>query len=185
MSRVWQNRPYLPVFSGETVMVITMAGQMKQLLIMAVFGFCAANVYDWLRSIRRIIIHDAFGVGVEDLIFWLVFALSASLLVFRLNYGELRFFLLLGIVIGAGVYYAVISPVFLKITAVIFKTVILILRFVFGPFIIVYSLFSDKFEYFVNSIKKLLQNLWTCGKIYLAFLCKKIKTRLNIILRKR
>ncbi len=184
MSIVWQNRPYLPVFSGETVMTVTMAGQFKQLLIMAVFGFCAANVYDWLRSIRRIIIHDILGVAAEDIVFWLVFALMTSLLIFRVNYGELRLFLFMGIVIGAGVYYALVSPIFLKITAFISKIVITILKFVFDPILLIYSFIVNKFEYFVNFTKKLLQNLLTYGKIYLGFLYKKIKMRLNIIFRK-
>ena len=161
-------------------MVITMAGQLKQLMYMAVFGFCAAFIYDILRAARRITAQNTFSVSVQDIIFWLFLGVSTFLLIFRLNYGEIRLFMFLGMVIGMAVYFTVISPVFLKITAYIVKGVGYVIRIVIYPFSVTADVLKTIFEYFVNFIKKDLKKSLFYGKILKEYLYKNI----NIIFKK-
>ena len=164
--------------------VITMAGQLYQLVIMAAFGLGAAFVYDWLRAARRILPHSDMLVAAEDVIFWLLCAVLVPVLIFRLNYGELRLFLFLGIVIGVVLYFVLISRIFLKIALFVFGAVKAVIRILAMPFVYIHFLLTKIFEYFVNFLKKLLQKPLKCGRIYLAFLYKKTRACLNVIIKK-
>ena len=153
-------------------MVITMAGQLKQLLFMACFGFAAAFVYDILRAMRRIYAQSTAAVSVQDILFWLLCAIGTLLAVFRVNYGEIRFFMFLGIFIGAAVYYAVVSPVFLKITAYAAGVIAAAADVLMYPFRLIINFMRPIFEYFVNFIKKYLKKLLICGKIITKRVCR-------------
>ena len=155
-------------------MVITMAGQLKQLLIMVIAGFCAAFFYDILRAGGRVFAQSAVFVGVRDILYWVLCAAFALVLIFRLNYGEIRAFMFLGSGIGAAVYFAVISPVFLKISVYLLRTALGAAGFVFYPFRIAAKLFSAKFEHFVNFFKKVLKKICTYGKIKTEYLYRSI-----------
>ena len=155
-------------------MVITMAGQLKQLVIMAVFGFCAAFLYDILRASRRVARQSTFCVSVQDILFWVLCAVCTMLLVFRINYGEMRAFMFFGITVGAMVYYAVISPVFLKISMVAANTAAAFLKLAAYPFACVIRVVKPKFKYFVNFVKKYLNFYIKYGKIKSGSICKSV-----------
>lgn len=161
-------------------MVITMAGQLKQLAIMAALGFAAAFAYDILRASRRALTQSTGIIAIQDVLFWVLCAVCTLLAVFRVNYGEIRLFMLLGMVIGVCVYYAAISPVFLKITAYAAGLVTVCVGFLLRPFRVTAGVLGSIFEFFVNFIKKHLQNFRIYGKIKSGFICKSI----NVILKK-
>ena len=143
-----------------------MAGQLRQLLIMMICGFVLAFAYDGLRLLRRIIEHSLFYIGVEDALFWLAGAAVFFALVLWLDFGQIRLFFVLGVITGAILYYALISTVFLKISASAVRALAAAVRLLLYPFSIVFGTFIQSFEYFVNFFKKLLKKSLKCGKIY-------------------
>ncbi len=158
-------------------MVITMAGQMKQLVIMMICGFLLALTYDIIRLFRRIVAHTEFYIAIEDIVFLFFGAVAAFVLVLWLNYGQIRAFMIMGIFIGAFVYCAAVSRFFLKISVYVSR---LLLKVIYNaalvltyPFRVTLQTIAAIFEYFVNFLKKVLKKTWDCGKIYMSGLIKK------------
>lgn len=74
---------------------------------MGIFITC---VYDGLRILRRIFVHNGFWVAVEDLLFWLFCAAQVFGLMYRMSNGTLRWFAVLGALAGMWLYHRLLSP---------------------------------------------------------------------------
>ena len=146
-------------------MVVTLAFQLKQLLVMMICGFVFAFLYDILRAFRRTVPHGLFYISVEDLFFWLFCSVGIFMAVLRLNYGQMRLFLVLGAIIGAAFYYWLISPVFLKMSMIVSNIFKLCLKILLSPFVITAETLNVIFKHFVNNLKKVLKKYKKYGKM--------------------
>ena len=114
-----------------------MSGQAWLFLSTVAAGFIIGLAYDIFRILRKTVPHRAWIVQVEDLIYWL----AASLLMFHFmmnrNYGEIRFFSILGAALGMVVYFLSISPLVMKVSVAILeflkKVIVATLRIVLTP----------------------------------------------------
>lgn len=91
-----------------------MANENIFLLYALVMGVFITFVYDLLRIFRRIVPHRLFWVSVEDLGFWMFCAAEVFLLMYRESNGTLRWFAVLGALIGMLVYKKTVSPFLVK-----------------------------------------------------------------------
>lgn len=66
-------------------------------------------VYDWLRVLRRVISHGFFATAVEDVLFWLYCGGKVFLMLQRQNHGILRWFAVMGALIGILTYHKFIG----------------------------------------------------------------------------
>lgn len=89
--------------------------EMLLFLQAVVTGAVLLLCYDLLRAFRRAFSHSAFWVAAEDLIFWAAGGLAVFSSVYRSNQGSLRFFLFLGIFLGALLCAQTISAFFVKV----------------------------------------------------------------------
>lgn len=80
-------------------------------------GIAITFVYDLFRIFRRVCVHGAFLVSLEDLIFWLFCAVSVFYLMHTQSNGTLRWFAVLGALAGMLVYKKTVSPFFVKWTS--------------------------------------------------------------------
>lgn len=81
-----------------------------QLFVMAVLlGAGLLFLYDFLRIFRRILRHNAVGIAVEDILFWLFGALWMFGFMYRYNEGIIRGFLVFGAAVGMILYSILIS----------------------------------------------------------------------------
>lgn len=76
----------------------------------AVFFF----VYDILRCFRRVLVHNAFWIAVEDLAFWMTAGILLFLMVFDKNSGIYRSCFFLGISTGLLLWYLLFDRLILK-----------------------------------------------------------------------
>ena len=97
-----------------------------------IMGIYITFLYDLLRIGRRVITHNGFWVSVEDLAFWIYCAMKVFYLMHAESDGTLRWFAILGALLGMFLYKKTISPFFVKYMALIFGTVFRILRRVAG-----------------------------------------------------
>ncbi|MBQ9699555.1 MAG: spore cortex biosynthesis protein YabQ [Lachnospiraceae bacterium] len=74
-------------------------------------------LYDILRLIRRIIPHSNIMVNIEDFIFWTMSGVIVFMLIYAENSGTLRWFVVVGIVIGAVVYAKSFGTFLVKYTS--------------------------------------------------------------------
>lgn len=96
-----------------------MANENEFLLHALMMGIFITFVYDVIRIFRRVIPHNFFFVSLEDLGFWIYCGGSVFLLMYHESNGELRWFAVLGAVVGMLLYKKLFSPLFVKYVSLI------------------------------------------------------------------
>lgn len=82
------------------------------LLYSVLLGIAITFVYDCLRIFRRVFSHGIFWVSLEDMIYWIFVAFSIFYMLYYENDGALRWFAVLGMILGMLLFNKTISPVF-------------------------------------------------------------------------
>lgn len=77
-------------------------------------GIFITFVYDILRIIRRVYAHNNILISLEDILFWIFSAIAVFYLMHAQSNGTLRWFAVLGALVGMLLYKKTISPFFVK-----------------------------------------------------------------------
>lgn len=77
-------------------------------------GVIMGMFYDLIRILRKIIPHPNWLIQVEDTLYWISGALIGFAILYMHNYGQIRFFVFLGMLSGAVLYLCTFSIVFMK-----------------------------------------------------------------------
>lgn len=85
-------------------------GQGSLFLCCLLLGGGMGLVYDGMRLARRILPHGVWAVQIEDGLYWAAVALGVFEVLLQENHGEVRFFLLVAIFGGMGLYGTLASP---------------------------------------------------------------------------
>lgn len=91
-----------------------MAGENEFLLHALLMGIFVTFIYDLLRIFRRVVPHRGFFVSAEDLLFWIYCGGEVFLLMYHESDGTMRWFAVLGALVGMVLYRKYISPFFVK-----------------------------------------------------------------------
>lgn len=67
-------------------------------------GLVIMALYDILRLLRRIVKHKNIVVSIEDFLYWNIAGIFIFALIYAENDGRIRWFIIVGICIGAWVY---------------------------------------------------------------------------------
>ena len=101
-------------------------------------GIFITFVYDILRIFRRVVPHTNFWVSLEDIGFWIYCAAKVFLLMYHESDGTLRWFAVLGALVGMLAYKKLVSPFFVKYVSLVLQKVFRILgkagAFLLKPF---------------------------------------------------
>lgn len=84
------------------------------LLYALLMGIFITFVYDILRIFRRVIPHGNRMISFEDMIFWMYCATKVFLLMYHESNGTLRWFAVLGALVGMLLYKKLVSSFFVK-----------------------------------------------------------------------
>jgi len=107
------------------------------LLYALLMGIFITFVYDILRIVRRVIPHGNFMISLEDMVFWIYCAVKVFILMYHESNGTLRWFAILGALVGMFVYKKLVSVPFVKYTSIGLKKVLGVIvkigRFIFHP----------------------------------------------------
>ena len=94
-------------------------------------GIVITFFYDWFLILRKLIKHNNFWISVEDFLFWVACGLGVFYMLYRENNGILRWFTVIGAMIGMACYKWLISNRFIHIMSTcIYKIVWVILKIV-------------------------------------------------------
>lgn len=159
-------------------MILSMSFQALLFLLMVVLGMLLGFVYDIIRILRRIINHFWLLVQLEDIIYWIVAAGIVFLIMLDKTYGEIRFFVLLGVFLGMIIYFIALSPIFMGVAMTIVSFIGKLFSRLFRIFMIPVRFFADllRIPYkFIKKyrlklkcfIKKVLKRYEKCEKIKL------------------
>ena len=159
-------------------MILSLESQAQLFLLTIVLGGMLGVMYDCLRVLRRMISHKRLWVQIEDGIYWILAVFFAFGVMLYLNSGEIRFFALLGMLGGMGLYFLCLSPLVMGISDRIIYGVKWVIRLfftiLFTPFRLLWMLFSPP----VYKISRICGGFWkrvlhSC-KIYAKIKMKKI-----------
>jgi membrane protein implicated in regulation of membrane protease activity len=90
-------------------------------------GMMLSAVYDVLRIFRNIIRHKNIFINIEDFIFWNFVGIFIYILIFIVNNGILRWFIIASAIVGAFIFHHGIGKYVVKFVSVILNYIINIL----------------------------------------------------------
>ena len=100
-------------------MEISVSGQALAFLFALLFGAVLGVFYDLFRISRIALRQNAVAIFIEDLFFWIVASVATFLFLLFENSGEVRVYLLLGVVLGAILYYFTLGILVMKLARLI------------------------------------------------------------------
>lgn len=106
--------------------------QLLSFLISLLFGVGFGLYYAFFKAVRRSFHHTVWAIFLEDIFFFFSVAVITFLLMLALSAGEIRFFILLGILIGFCVFYFTLAERLSAVLAFIIKAVHSLLKVVFS-----------------------------------------------------
>lgn len=80
-------------------------------------GNLVCLVYEAIRIFRRIIRHTLFWISVEDLLFWIATAIYLFVRIFQTSSGMIRWYFVLGALVGGGLTYYLLEKIAKKYLA--------------------------------------------------------------------
>lgn len=105
-------------------------------------GIFITFVYDILRIVRRVIPHGNLLISLEDIGFWIYCGAKVFLLMYHESNGTLRWFAVLGAMVGMLLYKKLVSPFFVKYVSLLLQRILGLLakigRFLIKPVIAIW-----------------------------------------------
>ncbi|MDD2972373.1 MAG: spore cortex biosynthesis protein YabQ [Lachnospiraceae bacterium] len=150
------------------------------LLHAILLGAFITFIYDWLRVIRRVIRHNLFFLSLEDLIFWIICSIQIFLMLYEENNGAIRWFAIIGAMLGMFLYKLLFGRFFVTYTARFLRTIFRLmgraLKFLGRPLKKLYQrsrYWRGKASHGITIFRKIIRNrLTSFVKMVKILLCK-------------
>ena len=159
-----------------------MASENEFLLHALLMGIFITFIYDILRIFRRVVPHGGFLVSLEDLVFWIYCAAEVFLMMYHESNGNLRWFAVIGALIGMLLYKKLVSPRFVKYVSLwlgkVFQMLGKVLKFLLKPFRLAKAKGKAAAKTAGNKFYRLMRSGKRRIKIRLTFFLKMLKMTL-------
>lgn len=141
-------------------MGMTISEQAVDFLLACLLGAGLGVLYDVFRIIRLAFWHGKIVVAVQDILFWILAAISTFLFMIMHTEGQIRFYVLLGELLGFTVYYFTIGMLVIHmsrwIISLIKKVFMTLYKIFIRPFVKLFVFIFQKFRVlFVRVVVKL------------------------------
>lgn len=136
------------------------------LLYTVIMGAIITCIYDIFRILRRVIKHNLLWVSVEDLIFWMGCSVGTFYILYKENNGTLRWFAIMGALIGMTVYRLTLGQYIVEFVS---KIISKILQILWKPFSVCIKKGKKRTKVLKSFLKKKLTIL---KKVFKIILCK-------------
>lgn len=157
---------------------ITNSGQLLELLQAAGMGVLLGLYYDVYRVIRIVMRPSARVIFIQDVAFFSTASLLTFLFLLTINGGQLRVYLLLGILTGFVIYYVTIGRLVVRFADVVTKAIAFLWgafwRAVSWPFRRIGRLLGRPIRKLLSAGKKMSEKFWK-------FLKKRLKPEHNLL----
>ena len=132
----------------------TVAGEAYIFYIALAGGVLTGVIFDIFRAFRKQHSSSTGFVAVQDILFWIITAGIVFALLLKYNYGEPRFFIFTGILIGGILYHATISMYVVIVISKIFWLALTILKFLLKILAVPFKILSVPVRFVVISLAK-------------------------------
>lgn len=99
-------------------------------LVFSITGVILGILFDFFRAIRKTFKTSDFLTCIEDVIYWFIAGIIILYNIYFFNNGEIRIFMIIGIIMGALIYTLTLSSIFIKINSFILQKVKFIINFI-------------------------------------------------------
>ena len=126
-----------------------------QALIFIVFtftGILLGILFDFFRVFRRTFNTIDFITYLEDILYWILAGIIVLYNIWFFNNGEIRFFMIIGIIMGAIIYSLLFSPILIKIETMILTKLKNIIMFFYKIIIIPIEKIINFFAFYTSKI---------------------------------
>ena len=126
-----------------------------QALIFIVFtftGILLGILFDFFRVFRRTFNTIDFITYLEDILYWILAGIIVLYNIWFFNNGEIRFFMIIGIVMGAIIYSLLFSPILIKIETMLLTKLKNIIMFFYKIIIIPIEKIIKFFAFYTSKI---------------------------------
>lgn len=143
----------------------TIAMQLYSLLIFTISGVAIGIFFDIFRILRRTFKTPDIITYIEDTIFWICTGIFFLFLLFKFTNGQIRNYVIIGIIMGAVIYILTISKYFIKINVNIINFIKKILLYPIKLICTILSKILKPFSFIVININNIFQkNVEKCLK---------------------
>lgn len=139
-----------------------MAGNQAYIFMaFSIVGVTIGLLFDIFRILRKTIKTNDIVTYLEDILFWLLTGIIIIISMYYFCDGQLRFFMVIGIILGTVIYILTISRYVIKVSVFIIN---LVKRIIIYPFVIIYRfvkkiIFRPIFIICINFRKNLIKNV--------------------------
>lgn len=114
-------------------MITSLYDQIKILIIFAITGIIIGLLFDFFRIQRKVIKTFDFITYLQDALFWILSGIVLIISIMNFTNGEIRSYMILGIIIGVFLYFNTFSKYIMKISVGIANFFIKILHILISP----------------------------------------------------
>ncbi|HAE92493.1 spore cortex biosynthesis protein YabQ [Tissierella praeacuta] len=118
-------------------------------------GLIAGFIYDIYKTVRYFSKPSKIVTYIEDILFWTIIASVFFFILIKINWGEIRGYIILGFIIGAFIYLKIFSkfiyPICIKVGRIVREIIKRIVYLVFYPI----KFFKSKSLPTVRKMKKI------------------------------
>lgn len=116
----------------------SLTSQFYAFLITILAGVTIGILFDFYRVTRGLVRPRKVFTNLGDLAFWAIATLVVFFLLLVGNWGEIRFYVLIGVLAGISLYLKCLSTFFIKTFNIIFMIIKKMLMFIFKVFSVVW-----------------------------------------------
>jgi spore cortex biosynthesis protein YabQ len=122
--------------------------QVIAFILTAGVGFLGAFLFDFYRVLQRLLSLKKAGIFLGDLVFCLFLTAFVFGLLLLVNYGEVRFYVLLGMALGGAAYFRFFGRIGYNTVLLIFRALQKALFFLFSFFVLLWKVLVFPFRFF-------------------------------------
>lgn len=127
--------------------------QLFSFFIYVIVGILLGFIFDIFRALRKSIKNSTVATNIEDILFVIISFIIITTVVQIISKGELRFYILLGIILGILIYFLSVSKYIITGETWILKSIIKILKSIYNFFIKFSKKINCLILKFLNKVK--------------------------------
>ena len=138
----------------------TIAAQIYSLVIFTISGIAIGVFFDIFRILRRSFKTSDIVTYIEDIIFWIISGMFFLFVLFKFNNGQIRNYVIIGLLLGIVFYMLTISKYFIKINV---KIIDITKKIIIYPIKLIISLLNKLLKplsFIVINIRKTIKDFY-------------------------
>ena len=120
--------------------------QFNTVFIFFLTGICIGLLFDFFRIQREVLKTCDFITYIQDILFWIVSGLIIIFVIMKYTNGEIRIYMVLGIILGILIYFLIISKYIMKIFVCILSFLLNIIGKLLFPIKKIYKIIKKSWK---------------------------------------